>query len=168
MPLSQATAPPVGLDTVTAAVVMQQLLATRRCHQEVTTGWLLVVQTAMEEAKPWLVQEAMGLLGTTAMEEPKLPSLVQEAMDLLGTTATEVPKLPSLVQEAMGPSVVTAMGVDTQLWLVQEESVTAHMLPLVLISQLVTPVSLAPRMVVTIKSPSISTSTSRHLPPSSR
>ena len=112
MPPSQVTVPPVGLDTVTAAVVMQQLLATRRCHQEVATGWLLVVETAMEEAKPWLVQEAMGLLGTTAMEVPKLPLLVHEAMD---------------------PSVVTVMGVDTQLWLVQEASVTAHMPPLVLI-----------------------------------
>ena len=154
MPPSQPTAPPVGLDTVTAAVVMQQPLVTRRGQQEVATGWLLVVQTAMEEAKPWLVQEAMGLLWTTAMGVAKLLSLVQEAMDLLVVTAMEVPKLPSQVQEAMDPSVVTAMevpklrsrvqeamdpsvvtamGVDTQLWLVQEAPVTANTPPLVLI-----------------------------------
>ena len=133
MPPSQPTAPPVGPDTGTAAVVMQQPLATRRCHQEVTTECLLVVQTAMEEAKPWLVQEAMDLLGTTAMEVPKPPSLVQEGIDPSVVTAMEVPKLPSQVQEAMDPSVVTAMGVDTQLCLVQEARVTAHMPPLVLI-----------------------------------
>ena len=54
-------------------------------------------------------------------------------MGLLGSTAMEVPKLPSLVQEAMDPSLVTAMEVNTQLWLVQEAPVTAHMPPLVLI-----------------------------------
>lgn len=133
MPPSQPTAPAVGPGTGTAAVVMQQPLATRRCNQEVTTGCLLVVQKAMEEAKPWLVQEDTGLLVTTAMEVPKLPSLVQEAMDPSVVTAMEVAKLPSLVQEVMDPSVVTAMGVDTQLWLVQEAPVMAHIPPVVLI-----------------------------------
>ena len=154
MPPSQPTAPPGGPDTGTAAVVTLQPLATHRCNQEKTTGWLVVVQTAMAEAMLLLVQEAMGLLGTTAMEVPKLPSLVQEGMDPSVATAMGVAMLlwliqevmdPSaatamgvdtelwLIQEAMDPSAATAMGVDTELWLVQEAPVTEHMPPLVLI-----------------------------------
>jgi hypothetical protein len=63
-----------------AAVVTEPPLATRRYNQEITTGWLLVVQTAMGVAKlPSLVQEVMDPLEVTAMGVSMVLWLVQEA-----------------------------------------------------------------------------------------